>query len=188
MKENALRCPSRSRLIRSFNRTTATHAKYRRILDTVAKAPETPLYGQFNEQPDAPEASALGAFSLSEGEHLVLNITDLSDVDDPHLLRILEQRFEQFAEYGCSIGELARFYVVRPEDDVTEIMSNLVDGSAEPSWEWVEDHGGWFEAPIIMSDDGFGHVYFIPDRDYTNPKLLFLCRRDASKRRSMTPR
>lgn len=114
----------------------------------------------------------------------MLIITDPSEVDDPHLQRILRQRFAQLAEYGCPISDLARFCVVRPDSDVTELLINHVDGSAEPSWEWVADHGGWFEAPIIMSDDGFGHIYFIPDRDDTNPKLRSLCRRDATKQGS----
>lgn len=113
----------------------------------------------------------------------MLIITDPSDVDDPHLQRILRQRFEQLAEYGCPISDLARFHIVRPDDDVTEFF----DGSDEPSWEWVEDHGGWFEAPVIMSDDGFGHVYFIPDHDSINAELLSLCRRHATKKNNEQP-
>lgn len=113
----------------------------------------------------------------------MLIITDPSDVDDPSLQRILRQRFEQLAEYGCPISELARFHVVRPDCDLTD----LFDGSNDPSWEWVEDHGGWFEAPVIMSDDGFGHVYFIPDRDDIDPRLLTLCRRDATKKNDQQP-
>ncbi len=117
----------------------------------------------------------------------MLIINDPSDVDDPHLLRILHQRFEQLAEYGCPISDLARFHIVRPDDDVIEVLTNLVDGSGDPSWEWVEDHGEWFEAPVIMSDDGFAHVYFIPDRDDIDPRLLMLCRRDATKKNDQPP-
>ena len=105
----------------------------------------------------------------------MLIITDPTDVDDPHLQRILRQRFEQLAEYNCPISDLARFHIVLGGDEVTD----LFDGSNDPLWEWVEDHGGWFEAPIIMDDSGFGHVYFIPDRDGIDPELLSLCRRDA---------
>lgn len=111
-------------------------------------------------------------------------ITDPSDVDDLHLQRMLRQRFDQLAEYGCPISELARFHIVRPGDDVTE----LFDGSNDPPFEWVEDHGGWFEAPIIIDDSGFGQVYFIPDRDDIDPRLLMLCRRDATKKNDQQPR
>lgn len=117
----------------------------------------------------------------------MLIINDPSDVDDPHLQRILQQRFEQLAEYGCPISDLACFQVVRPDDDVTELVTNPVDGSNDPRWEWVEDHGGWFEAPVIMTDEGFGHVYFIPDRADTDAELLRLCRRDATKKNGQGP-
>jgi len=114
----------------------------------------------------------------------MLIITDPSDMDDPHLQRILRQRFEQLAEYGCPISELARFHIVRPGDDVTK----LFDGSNNPPFEWIEDHGGWFEAPIIMDDSGFGHVYFIPDCEGINPDLLSLCRRYATNKGGSSPR
>ncbi|NYF33801.1 hypothetical protein [Sphingopyxis sp. JAI108] len=117
----------------------------------------------------------------------MLIITDPSDVDDPSLQRILRQRFEQLAQYGCPISELAHFHVVRPGDDVAELLTNPVDGSNDPPWEWVEAHGGWFEVPVIMSDDGFGHVYFVPDLDDIDPRLLMLCRRDATKRNDLNP-
>ena len=117
----------------------------------------------------------------------MLTINDPSDVDDPRLQRILRQRFEQLAEYGCPISDFACFHVVRRDDDVTELLTNPVDGSNDPPWEWVEDHGGWFEVPIIMSDDGFGHVYFIPDRDDTNARLLSRCRQHAIKKRDLNP-
>lgn len=117
----------------------------------------------------------------------MLIVTDPSDVDDPRLQRILRQRFEQLAEYGCPISDLARFHIVRPGDDVTELLINPVDGSNDPSWEWIEDHGGWFEAPIIRDDSGFGHVFFIPDRDDIDPLLLMLCRRDATKKNDQHP-
>lgn len=118
----------------------------------------------------------------------MLIINDPSDVDDPHLQRILRQRFEQLAEYGGPVSDLARFHVVRPNDDVSDLLAIDADGHAEPPWEWVDDHGGWFEAPIIMTDNGFGHVYFIPDRDDTNAELLSLCRRHATKKDDQRPR
>lgn len=117
----------------------------------------------------------------------MLIINDPSDVDDPDLQLLLRQRFEQLAEYGCPISELASFHVVRPDDDVTELLTNPVDGSNDPPWEWCEDHGGWFEAPVIISDDGFGHVYFIPDRDDTNAELRSRCRRDAINKNVQQP-
>ena len=42
--------------------------------------------------------------------------------------------------------------------------------------EFVTLHGGWFEAVFILSDDGFGHVVFVPDQPDTDPEILKLCR------------
>lgn len=109
-------------------------------------------------------------------------ITDPSEVADPQLRRLLQNRFEQPAGYDCPINELARFQIIEPGDDVDELLTNAVDGSCYghpdfvPSWEWIEDHGCWFEAAFILDDSGFGHVYFVPDRDGIDPDLLSLCR------------
>lgn len=109
-------------------------------------------------------------------------ITDPSDVDDPAMQRLLRQRFDQLAEYGCPISELGQWHLVQPGDDVTELLTNAIDGTiGEPSWEWVEHHGSFFEAVWILSDDGFGHVYLIPDNPGIDRALLTLCRRDATK-------
>jgi len=40
--------------------------------------------------------------------------------------------------------------------------------------------GGVCEAPIILSDDGFGIVLIVPDIEGVDPELLDLLRRDAS--------
>lgn len=45
-----------------------------------------------------------------------------------------------------------------------------------PSFEWVLDHGGAYEAPFILSDDGAGVVLIVPDDDRIDPTLLALLR------------
>ncbi|OQW74776.1 MAG: hypothetical protein BVN32_12550 [Proteobacteria bacterium ST_bin14] len=121
-------------------------------------------------------------------------ITNPSNLDDPHLRNLLQRRFEQLAEYDGPVSDLARFHVVEPGDDVTEIMTNLVDGSRygepefEPSWEFVERHScGFFEAVFILDDSGFAHVYFIPDRHGIDSDLLTLCRAYANKAEGTEP-
>src|SRR4051812_31454565 len=61
------------------------------------------------------------------------------------------------------IGELAHWIIVAPGDPLAaiEVAANYPIMS-EPPWEWVLDHGGIFEAPIILSDDGFGIVLIVP--------------------------
>lgn len=50
-----------------------------------------------------------------------------------------------------------------------------------PSFEWVLDHGGAYEAPFILSDDGAGVVLIVPDDDRIDPTLLALLRAYAER-------
>jgi hypothetical protein len=113
-------------------------------------------------------------------------ITDPSDVDDPEVRRLVQFRFEQLAEYGLPIADMARFELVEAGDDVGWLLTNLVDGSRfgdpdfEPSWETLQRHGSWYEATFILDDAGSGHVYLIPDADGIDARLLSLCRSAAA--------
>jgi hypothetical protein len=104
--------------------------------------------------------------------------------------RIIEQRITTLAEYvEIELGELVHFIVVEPGDQLAELeaelgfspLVNLVDGSHfgdpafAPPFEWLQDHGGWFELVYILSDDGFGKVVFIPDDPGIEFDLHMLC-------------
>ncbi|WP_374284586.1 hypothetical protein [Novosphingobium sp.] len=114
----------------------------------------------------------------------------LSIVTDATLKRILTDRVEQLSEYdGYDLGELAHFLIVQPGDALDAIeaalgfspLMNLVDGvrypspDFVPSWEWITDHGGWFESVFILSDDGFGWVLLVPDHPAVLLDLVQLC-------------
>lgn len=78
------------------------------------------------------------------------------------------------------IGELAHWIVAAPGDPLASIEAAAnYPIMPEPPWEWVLNHGGIFEAPIIVSDDGFGVVLIVPDEQGVDPTLLELLRRDA---------
>jgi hypothetical protein len=114
---------------------------------------------------------------------------------DPKLKCLLRERRDQLAEYELS--DVASFLIVQVGDGIDAIeaelglpiMTNVVDGARygdpdfEPSWEYIVDHGGWFEAVYILSDDGFGHVLLIEDCDGVDADLLALCREYCSNER-----
>ena len=80
------------------------------------------------------------------------------------------------------LGELAHWVVVAQGDALPAIEAAANYPIApDPSWEWVLDFGGVFEAPIILSDDGFGVVLIVPDEPGIDPILLALLRRDAQR-------
>jgi hypothetical protein len=113
---------------------------------------------------------------------------------DADLKRLLALRCDQLLEIdGYDLGELAQFIIVGPADTLAAIegaagvplATNRVDGSkyGDPgftsNFEHVEHHGAWFEAVMILSDDGFGIVLFVPDRPDVDQTLLGLVRDHA---------
>lgn len=113
---------------------------------------------------------------------------------DPALRRLLTLRRDQLAEDGLDLEEIGHFIVVRPGETLAEveieagvaIATNLVDGSRlgdpefEPLFEYVTRKDGWLEAVMILSDDGFGLVLFVPDTIEIDPAISLLLRRHAA--------
>lgn len=110
---------------------------------------------------------------------------------DAELKALLALRRDQLLEHDdYDLGELVYIVVAEPNDALATIegvvgvplSTNLVDGihHGEPgftaNFEYVARHGQWFEAVMILSDDGFGVVLFVPDRPDTDPALLALVR------------
>lgn len=109
---------------------------------------------------------------------------------DPPLRRLLTLRRDQLiGDTDLDLSDIAHMIVVQRGDTLAAVeaeagiplATNLVDGSryGEPgfttSFEFVERHpGGWLEAVLILSDDGYGVALFVPDRIDTDPKLLLL--------------
>ncbi len=107
----------------------------------------------------------------------------------PHLRRVLVERRDQLLADGFDLTELAHIIVVQRGDTLDAIegeagvalSTNLVTGARlgdrdfTPNFEFVERHlGCWLEAVLILSDDGFGVVLFVPDVIHTDPQLLRL--------------
>ncbi len=95
---------------------------------------------------------------------------------EPPLKRLLIERRDQL---GGDIKGLARFLIAEPLDGLDELETELgfpVRGDREGNFgcEWVEDHGTFFEAVWILTDDGFAHVALIPKLG-VDPGLLQLC-------------
>jgi hypothetical protein len=111
----------------------------------------------------------------------------LDRLEDPTLKRLLSLRRDQLAEYE---DDLINFAIIRPGDPIAAFelafgFSPLVciaDGTPfgepgySPPFEYCADHGGWFEAPIILSDDGTGVVLIVQDEDGVDVDLIALMR------------
>ena len=100
---------------------------------------------------------------------------------DPDIKQLLLTRRDQMAEHG-DLEELGTFIIVQPGDTFAAIERAVgapITTADSPNWEWLERHGWFFEAPIILTDDGYGHVLIIPDDEAIDPTLLALCRQHA---------
>jgi hypothetical protein len=124
---------------------------------------------------------------LSFLENNMINITDAATLasalrmsGDALLRRLLQLRHDQLVPNSDSqsdIGDLAHFIVVEPGDSTTTIETAAgYPVITEPAFDWVADHGGWYEAVTILSDDGFAVALFVPERKGVNRSLLKLLR------------
>lgn len=113
---------------------------------------------------------------------------------DDALRFLLTSRMERFGSIdGYDLGEVAHFVVMGPGDSMSDVdtalgfsvLLNLVDQvpygdpGFEPSWEWVSDHGDWYEIAFVLSDDGFGWIIFVPKAEGIDSRLLNLCAQHA---------
>ncbi len=98
------------------------------------------------------------------------------------LHELLKLRWTQLSEHlDGDLGELAHFIIVAPGDTLGQV--EIAAGFPllpTPPWEWVLNHDGLFEAPIIVSDSGFGVVLIVPDGEGMDGNLINLLRSDAS--------
>ncbi len=77
------------------------------------------------------------------------------------------------------LAELVHFVVVQP-GDTPEVINAAVgfpitwELADQPSFEWLEDHGAWFELAYVLTDD-LGLLVFVADQPQTNHSLLYIC-------------
>ena len=94
---------------------------------------------------------------------------------DPELRALIGLRAWQLDDLRHQpLGETVQFVVVQPGDTAEEIHEAVGfpicwDQADHPGWEWMEDHGAWFELAFALHDD-LGLIIYVadhPDTDYT---------------------
>ena len=108
---------------------------------------------------------------------------------DPFLKQLLLKRLDMLSEFSdFNLSELVHFVWVEPGDSIDAIEKelgfspfvNFVDGARypdpdfTPNWEWLIDHGQWFELVFALSDSGFGINLLVPNRPDVDAMLLAL--------------
>ena len=94
---------------------------------------------------------------------------------DPTLRKLITQRIEELADHTNALADLIHIYIIEPSDTLTTVDVQLGFSLTERPIDVVESHPGWYELTIVLSDDGFGVVLYVPICTHTDPQLLALC-------------
>lgn len=99
---------------------------------------------------------------------------------DPELRALLGLRAWQLdVERDRPLSDTIRFVVVQPGDP-PEVINEAVgfpitwEQADQPSFEWMEDHGSWFEIAYVLTDD-FGLLVLVADDPGVDFGLRFNC-------------
>lgn len=94
---------------------------------------------------------------------------------------MLSNRVRHILALRADLFDLATFIVIDAGDrkDDIEFAAGFPIDPDYPPWEYVLDHRGVYEAPIITSDSGACTVLVVPDEQGVDPELLSLLRGQA---------
>ena len=89
---------------------------------------------------------------------------------------LLDRLLEELNEYGgFDLSELVHILVIEPSDALTDVDAELGFSLLDRPWDVVESHPGWYEITVVLSDDGFGWVIYVPKHASTDTALLEKC-------------
>ncbi len=114
----------------------------------------------------------------------------LNQVHQPEIKTFLHQRFHDICHPEPYDPEEHGFFILLQAGDTSEsiesetgqsptksMFTDTVYGDADftPDFEYVEDHGSFFEAVQIVTDGGFAMVFIIPKEEGIDAAILALC-------------
>ena len=73
---------------------------------------------------------------------------------------------------------IATVFILQPGDRATDLERYRT--APFEHWEFIDKLTGWYEAVFVISDDGFGHVVFVPDCSTSVPEVWTICRANAA--------
>lgn len=109
----------------------------------------------------------------------LLHPTQLEQVNEPDLRRLLELRYQQ-------LGTLEGLIIVETGDSMADLEAAMGctfqlwdDDPDSVSFQFIEDHGHCYEMVFIFTDDGNATVLFIPKQNGIDADLLSFCETHA---------
>jgi hypothetical protein len=99
----------------------------------------------------------------------------LSRCPSPELHQLIRDQLKTLADFDdVPLGDLVTILIIEAGDPASTLNSSLGRNLIDLSIETCLNHSEWFELVIIVSDDGFGYVVFIP-KNIADQSLLNFC-------------
>jgi hypothetical protein len=93
----------------------------------------------------------------------------------PELVQLIGAHLKVLADFDdVPLGELAHFFILDRQDSTDALTLTLGGKLTDIPIETCLSHSKWFELTIIVSDDGFGYVVYIP-KNIVDQSLLEFC-------------
>lgn len=85
-------------------------------------------------------------------------------------------RIEELVEYEVDeIYSLVTILVLEPGDSLTTVGAQLGFSLLDRDCDVAESHQDWFELTLVLGDDGFGVVIYVPKHVDLDPRLTVYC-------------
>ena len=85
-------------------------------------------------------------------------------------------RIEELAAYGASdLSALVKMIVLEPCDVPAQVDLALGFSLLDRPSDAAESHREWYELTLVLSDDGFGVVIYVPKHPDLNQELKDYC-------------
>lgn len=89
---------------------------------------------------------------------------------------LIGRRIEELSEYEVDdLSSLIKILVLEPSDAFTAVDSGLGFSLLGRHCDVAESHRDWFELTLVLSDDGFGVVIYVPKHADLDPLLTAYC-------------
>lgn len=89
---------------------------------------------------------------------------------------LIARLIDDLSEYEQDLAELFHVIVIEPGDSMHSVDAELGFSLLDRPLDVLEAHPGWFELTIVLSDDGFGVVVYVPLLPGVDPRLIEHCR------------
>lgn len=92
------------------------------------------------------------------------------------LADLISLRIEELTEYEVDdFSSLIKILVLEPNDVLPTVDAELGFSLLDRQCDAAESHREWFELTLVLSDEGFGVVIYVPKHVDIDPQLSAWC-------------